>query len=169
MLMKYSRISTLKFPGGCRMGLGQLALMYQAGGPPNLGSSSQRGGVQGWETGKARGPEEVGEGSLCIICKIGGCGLWCHGLRGLRGYRFRPLRRAGRPWAAPPLPQRVSLIPRFASSPPSPPGLSTGGGETPALCVCVCVCSHTCTRVGKGGVASAWEGHLSGQASLLAC
>ena len=85
VLMKYSRISTLKFPGDCWMGLGQLALMYQAGGPPNLGSSSQRGGVQGWKTGKARGLEEVGEGSLCILCIIGGCGLWSHLLRGFRG------------------------------------------------------------------------------------
>ena len=40
VLMKYSRISTLKFPGGRWMGLGQLGLIYKAGGPPNLGFSS---------------------------------------------------------------------------------------------------------------------------------
>lgn len=32
MLMKYSRISTLKFPGGLGMGLGKMGLMFRARG-----------------------------------------------------------------------------------------------------------------------------------------
>lgn len=58
VLMKYSRISTLKFPGGCWMGLGQLALMYQAGGLQALAlvpSEVEHPGLGDWEGQRAGG------------------------------------------------------------------------------------------------------------------
>lgn len=49
--MKYSRISTLKFPGGPGMGLGKMRLMFRAGGPPRPDSSFHRGSREGGELG----------------------------------------------------------------------------------------------------------------------
>lgn len=81
--MKYSRISTLKFPGGRGTALGKMGLMYQAGGLQVLAPvPTQAGGP-----GRRRGRAEVGEGSLCILdcCGSGWCPCSPRGVRGSEG------------------------------------------------------------------------------------
>lgn len=50
--MKYSRISTLKFPGGPGMGLGKMGLMFRARGLRVLTPVSTEGGGEGSELGE---------------------------------------------------------------------------------------------------------------------
>ena len=62
VLMKYSRISTLKFPGGCWMGLGQLGLMYQAGGLQTLALVPSEVESRAGRLGRPEGWRRLGKG-----------------------------------------------------------------------------------------------------------
>lgn len=96
--MKYSRISTLKFPGGPGRGLGKTGLMHEAGGSPTPGPSAvglEPGVGAACGGGGRRGRGAGGRVSVhypaAVAAAVGGA---CSGFRGFRGSEGRLLTQA---------------------------------------------------------------------------